>query len=396
MQRKLDTRYSYNCYQIPNAIRSVLLMVGIMLIFSANSSLLGENLSQTWETVTIASVPATEEVVGTLQPTTVTTLSSKILGNVIEVLKREGEIVSAGELLVRIDSKEIGSDLQGAQASLAEAQAAISEIRSQISNAQAAKEAAESELKLAEVSYNRIKALYEKKSVTQQEFDQATNRLNQARSQVAQATSQIAALQAKLAQISARNEQARAGISKVSTLKELTEVRAPFAGRVVSRKVEPGALAAPGVPLMVLEDIGRIRFEAVVPERLLAYISEGSTMTVRIDALGGEPVQGKVAEIVPAADPLSLTFTVKVALDNDPRLRTGMYARGLIVKGEEQLILIPENAVQKRGQLEGVYVRSGDKAIYRLVKTGRRFDGKIEVLSGLKAGETIAVPAISN
>ncbi len=344
-----------------------------------------------WLTVTPTSIPLTEEVVGTIQPTTVTTLSSKILGNVVEVLRREGEIVAAGDLLVRIDAKEIGNDLQGAQASLAEAQAAIAEVRSQITTAQSAKEAAESELHLAEVSYARIKDLFDKKSVTRQEYDQAANRLNQARSQVAQATSQIASLQARLAQIAARNEQARAGISKVSTLKDLAEVRAPFAGRVVARRVEPGALAAPGVPLMVLEDLGRIRFEAIVPERLLGFLHEGATMPVRIDALGPNPVSGRVVEIVPAGDPLSLTFTVRVALDDDPRLRTGLYARGFVAKGEEQVLLVPERAVERRGQLEGVWVRSGDRSIFRLVKTGRRHAGQVEILAGLTAGETIAL-----
>jgi multidrug efflux pump subunit AcrA (membrane-fusion protein) len=380
-------------FRTPRVIRSCLslaMVVGLLLA-AAPVFAQGPDSGQLWYKAAFSTVPLTEEVVGTIQPTTVTTLSSKILGNVVEVLRREGETVAAGDLLVRIDAKEIGSDLQGAQASLAEAQAAIAEVRSQITTAQAAKQAAESELNLAEVSHARIKDLYDKKSVTRQEYDQAVNRLNQARSQVAQATSQIAALQARLAQISARNEQARAGISKVSTLKDLTEVRAPFAGRVVARRVEPGALAAPGVPLMVLEDLGRIRFEAIVPERLLGFLSEGATMAVRIDALGPQEVIGRVVEMVPAGDPLSLTFTVRIALDDDPRLRTGMYARGTVVKGQEQVLLVPISSIERRGQLEGVHVRNQDRAVFRLVKTGRRFGDQIEILSGLAPGEEIRV-----
>lgn len=363
----------------------LLLLAGCLLFLS--SSVQAQNSGPEWTPVTRTSVPVTEEVVGMLQPTTVTTLSSKVMGNVVEVLKREGETVQANELLVRIDAKEIGSDLAGAKASLAEAQAAIAEIKSTISQAQAAKEAAESQLKLAEVSYARIKELYEKKSTTQQEYDQAFTRLTQAKSQVNQAISQIASLQAKLSQINARNEQARAGISKVNTLKDLAEVRAPFTGRVISRKVEPGMLAAPGVPLMVIEDLGRIRFEAIVPERLLTFLPEGAEMPIHVDALGQETFSGRVVEIVPSGDPLSHTFTVKLSMTDDPRFRTGMYARGTVKKGEEQVLLIPIGAVVSRGQLDGVMVKAGEKSLYRLVKVGRQFGDNVEILSGLNEGD---------
>lgn len=344
-----------------------------------------------WQTATITTVPVREEVVGTLQPTTVTTLSSKVMGNVIEVLKREGEMVKAGDILVKIDAKDIGSDMAGAKASLAEAQAAAVEVRSHIQTAQAAKEAAESDFKLAEVSFARVKELYEKKSVSQQEFDQANTRFLQAKSALTQAQSQITSLQAKLAQVGAKNEQARAGISKVSTIKDLAEVRAPFDGRVVSRKVEPGMLAAPGVPLLVLEDVGRIRFEALVPERLLSYVLEGTSIPVKIDAIGSETFMGTVVEIVPGSDPLSHTFTAKLSMPVDSRSRTGLYTRGLVAKGEESVLLVPESAIQRRGQLEGLMVKAGDKTIFRLIKTGKRHEGQVEVLSGLSVGESYAV-----
>lgn len=337
----------------------------------------------------IEEVPEFEEIVGYLRPTAVTVLSSKVLGNVVEVLKREGDIVQAGELLVKIDSKEIGSDLLGAQAAISEAEAALAEVKNQIKSAQSAKEAAESNLKLAETSYNRIKDLYEKKSVTKQEFDEATNRLNQARSNFEQANSQIFALQARLSQISARLEQAKANAAKVSTIKSLTEVKAPFAAKVVARKVEPGALAAPGVPLMVLEDLGQIRFEASVPERLIGLLTEGTKITVQIDALNKEKFEGTVVEIVPSADPMSLTFTVKIALPSDSRLRSGMFAKGFVNKGNQKVLLVPQSAIERRGQLEGIYVKSptSGNIVYRLVKTGRSFDDKVEILSGLAEGE---------
>lgn len=345
----------------------------------------------TWETAQLSTVPLTEEVVGTLKPKTVTTLSSKVMGNVLEVLKREGDLVEPGEILVKIDAKEIRSDLAGAHASISEAQAVSSEVRSLIKNAEAAKQAAQHELNLAKVSFQRIKELYDKKSVTQQEYDQANTRYLQANSQLTQASAQISGLEAKLSQTAAKSRQAQAGLSKVNTIKDLAEVRSPFFGRIISRKVEPGMLAAPGVPLMVLEDIGGIRFEAIVPERLLSFLPEGATIPIRIDAVGEDSFPGTVVEIVPGADPLSHTFTVKLSIPDDVRFHNGMYARGTVNKGEEKVMLIPASAVERRGQLEGVVVKSGQKRIYRLIKTGKSFGDRIEVLSGLNSGDVFSL-----
>jgi multidrug efflux pump subunit AcrA (membrane-fusion protein) len=344
-----------------------------------------------WKEAVLQPVAIFEDVVGTLQPKTSTVLSSKMMGTVKEVLKREGEMVKAGELLVKINLQELASDMEGAKASLNESQAASSEIQSHIQNARLAKESAVQDMNLAEVSFQRIKGLYEKKSVTQQEFDQANTRYLQSKNAVNQAESQIVSLKAKLSQISARSDAARAGIRKVSTYQEYSEVKAPFDGRIISRKAEPGMMAAPGVPLLTIEDTGRIRFEAIVPERLLGFLPEGTTIDVKIDALDGETIQGTVVEISPGADLLSHTFIAKISIPEDSRLRTGMYTRGSVKKGEEKLLLVPVTALEYRGQLEGVYIKSNDKTLFRLVKTGRKYGDQVEVLSGLNMGEIFAV-----
>jgi multidrug efflux pump subunit AcrA (membrane-fusion protein) len=343
-----------------------------------------------WVQAAFQPQPLYEEVVGTLQPKTSTTLSARVMGIVRDIPYREGDLVKEGDLLIRLEAQEITSDLAGAKASLTEVQASSQEIQSHIRTARSAKESAEAEMKLAEVSFQRIKELYEKKSVTQQEFDQAQTRFLQTKTGVAQADSQISSLQAKLAQTSARNEQARAGISKASTYQSLTEIRAPFNGRVISRKAESGTLAAPGVPLMVIEDVGSMRFEAVVPERLLSSLPEGASVAVRIDALGTDPLPGTVVEIAPGADILSHTFIVKIALPDQTTLRTGLFARGLVYKGEEKMLLIPATAIERRGQLEGVTLNLNNRPLYRLIKTGRTFGPLVEVLSGLNPGDSFA------
>ncbi|HOY67014.1 MAG TPA: efflux RND transporter periplasmic adaptor subunit [Candidatus Ozemobacteraceae bacterium] len=329
----------------------------------------------------------TYEAVGNIQPKIVTTLSSKVMGNVLEVLKREGDTVSAGEVVVKIDARDVASDLAGARAGLSEAVAMKSEIDRGLQAAGAQKQQAEAGLKLAEASYQRIRELFEKKSVSRQEFDQAEAAYSSARAQVAGAQAQIDALEAKKATVSARMSQAQAGISKVETIRNLAEVASPFGGRVTARRIEPGMLAAPGVPLLTIEDSSQLRFEAMVPERFIASITEGQQVQVTIDALGSRSFSGIVAELLPAADPLSHTFLVKIALTVQPGMKSGMYARGSFGIGSESVLVVPSEAVETRGQLDGVWVEREGKPVFRLIRTGRALPEGIEILAGLRPGE---------
>ncbi|MBF0410568.1 MAG: efflux RND transporter periplasmic adaptor subunit [Candidatus Riflebacteria bacterium] len=358
----------------------------ILMVFVACTSLICA-VELPWVTASKSERDRFYEAVGTIQPHMTTTLSSKVMGNVLEVLKREGESVKAGEILVKIDAKDIASDLAGARAGLSEASSMMNELDQGLAAAKAQKDQAETSLKMTLSSFERIKGLYEKKSVSKQEFEQADTQLKSAQAQLRSAEAQVAGVVARKSTVSARMGQAQAGISKVQTIKNLAEVVAPFSGRVTSRRIEPGMLAAPGVPLMVIEDEAQQRFEAVVPEGLIGSITQGMPIQVSVDAFPDSVLEGKVAEIFPTGDVLSHTFVVKVAVPQDGRLRTGMYARGMISVGKEMLMLVPKTAIEYRGQLEGLWVECDGKPQYNLVRIGRSIDDKVEILSGLSEGE---------
>lgn len=332
-------------------------------------------------------VMQTEETVGTLRPRVVSTLSSKVTGNVLEVTKREGDLVNTGDIVLRIEARDIGSDLTAAQAALSEAIAASGETEQHLASSESALTSAQSQEKLARDGYRRISTLFERKSATQQELDTAKNALTQAEQAVNRAQSQIAAIRARKAQVEAKTRQVKAQIAKISSIKDLSEVRAPFSGRVTKRLVEPGMLAAPGVPLLVIEDSERMQCEAIVPERLLGNLQEGASITVSVDAIPSSRFLGSIVEIVPSAEPLSHTFIVKICIDNDPKLRTGMFARALIPREPVELLLVPVEAIETRGQLEGLYVEMNDQPRFHLVRTGKRFENDVEILAGLTPGE---------
>lgn len=362
----------------------VLIIVG--LVFNVCSAAYSEIAVITAE---YRDTPVFEQVVGTIQPSVVTTLSSKVMGNVLEVLKREGDIVSAGDILVKIDARDVGSDVDAARGALAEAQAAAAEVVQNLDAARRAKESAESGFSLAKKSHDRIADLLKAKSVSQQEYDQTKNAMVQAESEIRQAQSQIDALNARKTGVDSRIAQARAMLSKAGTIHQLAEVRAPFAGRITRRIAEPGTLAAPGVPLMTIEDNHRMLFEAIVPERLIHLVTEETVMDVIVDALDRAEFKGKVVEIEPSAHRFTHTFIVKIAIEKHPAMRSGMYARGYLEHKARPVMLIPQTAVEKRGQLEGVYLKGEKGPLFRLVRTGKVRDAKVEILSGLKPGDML-------
>ena len=161
-------------------------------------------------------------------------------------------------------------------------------------------------------------------------------------------------------------------------------------------------MAAPGVPLLVVEDPSSFRLEAQVDEGKIGAVKLGESVPVVIDSLGDNPITGKVIQIVPAADPSSRTFTVKIDLPTlssarvDDRggtpaqIRSGLFGRVSFPLGQREAIAIPKSAVLSRGQMQAVYVIGGDQlAGLRFVTLGAVSGDQVEVLSGLQNGDRI-------
>jgi RND family efflux transporter MFP subunit len=173
-----------------------------------------------------------------------------------------------------------------------------------------------------------------------------------------------------------------------------TQIHAPFDGVVVSRKADPGTLATPGTPLLLVDKVGRLQLEVTVDESLLGTVKMGANVPVVIDALaqegGAGRITGKVSRIVPAADATSHSFVVKLDLPASAHLRSGMYGRAELSRGSKSALMVPRSAVITRGSLQEVYVVGPDQiASLRYVTLGVPQGDLVEVLSGLSAGEMI-------
>jgi RND family efflux transporter MFP subunit len=187
--------------------------------------------------------------------------------------------------------------------------------------------------------------------------------------------------------------QAASAVEEARTFLGFTEIRSPVTGRVISRGIDPGSMANPGMPLLSVEPGGQYRIELPVDVSMSGLIKVGTRIRVIVEAVGIDE-EVSVSEIVPTVDPMSRTFTVKAALASNEGLRSGLYAKGIVKVGKRMAILVPESAIVHRGQLDGVFVLMTDTGHlkFRIVKPGGRIvSGSVEVLSGLGEGEKIVV-----
>ncbi len=311
-----------------------------------------------------ATVPDLLEAVGTVRAAHTSDLASQMMGTIVEVRVRAGDRVEQGQVLALIDESQPKAAVE--QATAAEG-AARKEVK-----------AAESENALAEATMKRYQQLYDKKSISPQEFDEVKSRF------------QTAAARHEMAQ--AGQAQAEAALTQAKKTYDYTRIRAPFSGLVTDRKADPGTLASPGLPIFTLEDTRNYRLEASVDESDIRLVRPGQTVAVTVDSLDDKEMQGKVSQIVPAADPGSRTFIVKIDLPVDAKLRSGLFGRANFARGERSVVLIPRTATVVRGQLQGVYViDQNETANLRYVTLGKSAGPQVEVLSGLQEGERLIV-----
>jgi RND family efflux transporter MFP subunit len=293
------------------------------------------------EPVAVAVVMAKNQVIdsvvaaaGALSSRNSSALSSKVMGRVGSLFVQEGDQVSAGKLLLTIESGEI-------IAQAAQAQAAYNN---------------------AKLQYDRIRRLYDASASTQMEMDQATLGL----------------------------ETAQAGLKAAEAMESYTRITAPIAGQVVEKKINLGETALPGQPILRIEDNRNLRLEVTVREKDILHIRPGEKVKVQIDAMPGKDLEGRISQVVPAADVRTHSFMVKVDVPAQTGLITGMYGRAFFSTGSREAVLVPKDAVAAISGITGVYIVGADrKARFQMVQVGEERGGLVEVLSGLNDGDRV-------
>jgi len=299
---------------------------------------------------------------GTVHARESAVISARVVGRIQQVLVREGESVRAGQTLVVLDDTELHSSVEQAQAGVKAAQ-----------NQQAA---AEADAKLAASTLGRYRQLQAERSVSPQEMDEVAGRAEAA-------AARLEAVRAQAAAVRAQESGARAMLG-------YTRLVAPFSGVVTARMADPGTMAAPGVPLLQIDQAGVLQLQTTVDESAIGAIHKGMKVVVEIKGVASGEITGTVAEINASADAASRGFTVKIDLPSSSLLRAGMYGTAAFPNGSRQAVFIPRSAFVMRGSLESAYVLDGQGiAQLRTVTLGATQGDLVEVLSGVSAGEKL-------
>ncbi|EFL52654.1 efflux transporter, RND family, MFP subunit [Solidesulfovibrio fructosivorans JJ]] len=319
------------------------------------------------------------------------TLASKVSGAVESVLAREGDALHAGQLIMRIDDKDLTSQEQGLVAS-----------KEQISRE---RQSLLAKASLAKTTMERMRRLLAQRVVSQEDFDKAQSEYESLTRQVEAAAAQENTVTAKAGELAA--------------LRAYTRITAPFDGILARRYVDQGAFVTAGSPLALVDQSGGgFELAAQVDESLLAGLRQGQTILAVVPALAPAPFVVTVSAIVGRVDPASRTFKLKCALPDavpgaDGPPRAGMFGRVFVPARTAEKLLLPETCLAHRGDLPTVAVVGKDDILhFRVVKTGAtflaaKFDGKtyltdsqafegaggehfVDVLSGLADGERVA------
>jgi RND family efflux transporter MFP subunit len=341
--------------------------------------------------VTIAPVVAIDtserlEAGGVVAAQESASVSSRLVATIAGVQVKAGDRVRAGEALITLDAQDVAEHTGQARASAVAAEKALVQARTE-------QTAAEAEHRLATAWQKRIAALHARNSATDQERDEAEARLSAAAARLAGAQAAIDAADAHLVS-------ARAAVGVAAATESFTTLRAPFDGLVTERLVDPGNLAAPGVPLLRIESDGARQVVVRVDEARAAYVHPGDRVRVLIDAVdepiaGDTGVEGVVAEVARAVGADQRAFTVKVTVPSTVTARSGSFARVVFRGALRRALMVPAHAIQRHGQVSSVYVVQDGVARLRLIQVGTASSEGVEVLAGLDAGESIVTSPLT-
>jgi multidrug efflux pump subunit AcrA (membrane-fusion protein) len=338
--------------------------------------------------VAAASVPSRIEVPGRVEPRNRMALSSQINGFVRTVQVQLGDVVSAGQVLATLDSRDAESQKAAAGAGIREAREGLDEAHKAEQMAASQRDAAKANARLAEGTLARFQKLFEARSVSPQELDEVRARRDAAAAELAARETAVAVAESRIRQIEARVAQADAQLQRADVVVSWTIVRAPSAGRVVERPVDPGSAIFPGSPILVLESVSTPQVVADVPTSQASVLKAG--LAVQVAAEAGTLLEGRITEITPLSSAGSHSVRFKVDLQSGAAALSGSFARVLLPAGERQALLVPKAAIRETGQLTGVFVAdSSSVARFRLVKVAPFDEDRIEVLSGIEPGERI-------
>ncbi len=314
--------------------------------------------------VTKGDLAAHLTVVGNLIGLQTVDVAPRTNGRLLTVSVQMGDPVRRGQVIGKIEDREIVEQVSQAEASQQVSKAIIRQ--------------READLRVAEVNFDRSKNLFERQLLAKQALDDAESRYLAAEAQIDLSKAQLAQAEARLQEL------------KINL--QNTTVTSPVDGFVGRRNVDPGAMVSQNTPIATVVDISKLKMVVNVVEKDIRLVTVGDSGDVDVDAYPGEKFRGRIARVAPVLDPATRTAAMEIEIaNNDKRLKPGMYARvTLTVEERKGTLVAPKTAVVDFENKRGVWMPNQDgRAKFMPVQLGIEDLDRIEIIGGLKEGDKI-------
>lgn len=355
---------------IPKNMKLALLFVSAVMVFTGCAQKPVENIKVQTSVAAIGKIEANVSVTGILMPIQVSNIISQMSGKVNFVEGEVGDQINQGDLLVRIDTAQANAQLQQANASYknVQTQSALSKIT----------------LDNAEKNLEDMTVLYESGAVAQSQLESA------------QSAFEAAKLQYNGSQ-SGGLAQAQAAINLVRAQLENANIVSPITGVIINKNINVGETASMGAMLMTIADTASLKLKGTVHQDFLPYLKTGKSVEIVIDIYPEQTFTGTVGMVGPVSVSTGTYYPVEILLENtNGAIMSGLSAHStILISGLEQLI-VPESAVVDNSGETYLFVIENGTAQKRLVTTGMRGGSKVEILKGLKSGDTVAVSNVNS
>jgi RND family efflux transporter MFP subunit len=375
---------------------SMILTVGLLTACSAKKQEGGaradtkaggpQSISVSTTTVVERSARRSLDVVGSLEAQDDVTVSSQSSGNLEEILVDVGTPIRKGQVIGRIDQRELKLKAAQAEATLRQAEARLGITRGERIDPQKQPDVRQafSAMERARNDLTAAQTLVNSGNISKQHYDIAQKTFEQAEARYQAAMENVRNLEAIL-------EEKRAALAISQEHLGDAAVLSPITGVVKQKLASKGEYLQPGTPIATIVQINPLRLRLEIPEMVAARITKGQVVTLKVDTFPDREFKGRIARINPSVDEKNRSLIAEAEVPNDNALlKPGMFARARIASEVEvATLMVPDKAVVSLAGVDKVFVVEGDQAVERQVKLGTRDGSLIEVIDGVKAGDRV-------
>jgi multidrug resistance efflux pump len=386
-------------------------IAGLLLAACARTTTTGTAVPAVSVTVAplrYAQIATPIELAGSLAPVQSVTVGAISAGRVVSVAMRIGDVIRAGDVIAQIDASGAAAALAQARASAAAAAAAedastatIDAATASVASAAAQLEAARSRKALAATTSARMANLYAQGAISQQQRDQSQADVAEAQASVAQAQAGVAGARHNFAAAQSQSRAAaesaigaQAGVAAANVPLRDATLTAPFGGTIVNKFVEPGAVVAPGSPVVTVQNSRDLEVDVAVPDDTAASLVPGAAIDVGIDAAGSTSIPAHIRAIIASQNPALRSSTLKIAVPDRPGLQPGMFVRVSIVAHTHSGWVAPLAALVTRAGQSGVFAVRNGIATFVPLQTGTVGATSVELLGIDGRGMQVAVSGL--